>query len=309
MTDDVIDGNAQYEFAADMGYIDPDTWARVGAACPGGMLWNATYGSSCSEALADVKDALYDLNWYSVLEPCHMQQGPAMDSASGRNGGHAHAHPAPGGTASHARGARMAWPWAVRFEPEAGAGPRPGAGAGAAAASASPREAVREAGRGRVARNWGALLGHVVPCADRRLALDWLNRPEVRDALHAAPLGTVPEWQPCSDYLLYRLDTVALAPTHERLLAAGLRGLVYSGDHDMIVPHTGTRRWVFGLPGHDKLHGQFGPWTIDGQIAGFVAHFRSGLTFATVKGAGHMVPQTNPATALELLDRFLAGTL
>lgn len=43
VTDDVIDGNAQYEFAADMGYVDPDTWARVQATC-GGMYWNATYG-------------------------------------------------------------------------------------------------------------------------------------------------------------------------------------------------------------------------------------------------------------------------
>ena len=44
----------------------------------------------------------------------------------------------------------------------------------------------------------------------------------------------------------------------------GLRGLVYSGDHDMVVPHTGTRKWVFGLP--HKTKEPFGPWMIDGQV-------------------------------------------
>jgi serine carboxypeptidase-like clade 1 len=37
--------------------------------------------------------------------------------------------------------------------------------------------------------------------------------------------------------------------------------------------------------------------------------FKPGLTFATVKGAGHMVPQTNPKEALDLISRFLDHSL
>ena len=45
------------------------------------------------------------------------------------------------------------------------------------------------------------------------------------------------------------------------LLAPGLRALIYSGDHDMCVPHTGSEAWTrsLGLPVVDKWR----PWTID----------------------------------------------
>lgn len=42
------------------------------------------------------------------------------------------------------------------------------------------------------------------------------------------------------------------------------------------------------------------------QVAGFVQHY-DGLSYATVKGAGHMVGQGKPAEALSLIDRFLRG--
>lgn len=42
------------------------------------------------------------------------------------------------------------------------------------------------------------------------------------------------------------------------------------------------------------------------QIAGFATTFdRGALTYATVKGAGHMVPNTTPRAALQLLSKFL----
>ncbi len=50
-------------------------------------------------------------------------------------------------------------------------------------------------------------------------------------------------------------------------------------------------------------------WMQGGQVAGFRVTFKEGLTFATVKGAGHMVPQSTPRAALALWQRFLEGTL
>lgn len=42
-----------------------------------------------------------------------------------------------------------------------------------------------------------------------------------------------------------------------------------------------------------------------GQVAGFTVGF-PGMRFATVHGAGHMVPSTRPQQALDLFRRFLS---
>ena len=87
-------------------------------------------------------------------------------------------------------------------------------------------------------------------------------------------------------------------------VCAGLRILVYSGDVDAIVPVIGTRRWIESLllpvlrPWHQ--------WRAQGQVAGFEVVYE-GLTFATVRGAGHMVPYTQPARAAALFRRYLHG--
>ena len=83
--------------------------------------------------------------------------------------------------------------------------------------------------------------------------------------------------------------------------------LVYSGDHDLIIPFTGTRRWVYGLGLTEAS--KYAAWMMGGQVVGFRASFTQGLTFATIKGAGHMTPQTNPKESLELISRFLEGSL
>lgn len=41
------------------------------------------------------------------------------------------------------------------------------------------------------------------------------------------------------------------------------------------------------------------------QVGGYVQSFH-GLTFATVRNAGHMVPYVQPLRALDLVTRFLA---
>ena len=45
VTDDVIDGNGQIEFAYGMGLIDPVTFGDLSRACHGNY-WNATQGKS-----------------------------------------------------------------------------------------------------------------------------------------------------------------------------------------------------------------------------------------------------------------------
>ncbi len=130
--------------------------------------------------------------------------------------------------------------------------------------------------------NW-AQLGVSVPCMDTSLAEAWVNAPSVRAALHAAPLVHTGPFAMCSDAIEYTHDAGSMLPVHAELLARGVRALIYSGDHDMCVPHTGTEAWTaaMGLPLEDAWRS----WRVARQVAGYTVRYEGGLTYATVKGA------------------------
>ncbi|RHY28439.1 hypothetical protein DYB25_012076 [Aphanomyces astaci] len=92
------------------------------------------------------------------------------------------------------------------------------------------------------------------------------------------------------------------------ILAAGIKALIYSGDADMVVNFMGTQRWIstegLGLKVTDKWRAWFGP---DKQLAGYLEEYAGGLTFKTVKGAGHMVPAVRPLHALYMFECFAFG--
>lgn len=44
------------------------------------------------------------------------------------------------------------------------------------------------------------------------------------------------------------------------------------------------------------------------QVGGYSEVYKGGLTFATVREAGHQVPSYQPARALTLVKHFLDGT-
>lgn len=55
-------------------------------------------------------------------------------------------------------------------------------------------------------------------------------------------------WEPCSDVLHYKHTAGSMIHIHRELTAQyGLRGLILSGDHDYVIPFTGTRDWVYSL--------------------------------------------------------------
>ena len=45
------------------------------------------------------------------------------------------------------------------------------------------------------------------------------------------------------------------------------------------------------------------------QVGGYVQQYKGGFTFASVRGAGHMVPSFQPERGIALLDSFLKGML
>ena len=75
------------------------------------------------------------------------------------------------------------------------------------------------------------------------------------------------------------------------LLERGVRTLLYSGTHDWQCSWPATRLWLDALEwtGAELYKSQsFRDWSVDGHKAGEVKT-AGPLTFATVRGAGHMI--------------------
>ncbi|OWM72307.1 hypothetical protein CDL15_Pgr018192 [Punica granatum] len=141
--------------------------------------------------------------------------------------------------------------------------------------------------------------------ANDDVATAWLNDESVRKAIHAAPTSVAGPWMICSDRVDYSGDVDSLIPYHKNLTSQGYRALIYSGDHDRVIPFTGTQAWTRSL-GY-KIVEQWRSWLSNKQVAGYLQAYDKNLTFLTIKGAGHMVPQYKPMEALDFYSRWLDG--
>ncbi|GKD79541.1 serine carboxypeptidase 24-like protein [Tanacetum coccineum] len=76
-----------------------------------------------------------------------------------------------------------------------------------------------------------------------------------------------------------------------------------NGNTDSVVPVTATRFSLSYL--NLTVKTQWYPWYINGQVGGW-SEVYNGLTFATVRGAGH-VPLLQPQRGFLIFQSFLAG--
>jgi len=75
------------------------------------------------------------------------------------------------------------------------------------------------------------------------------------------------------------------------LLERDVKILVYVGKNDWVCNHIGNERWTMELEwtGKEKFRTQeLREWNVGGKVAG-ETRSAGGLTFATIRGAGHMV--------------------
>ncbi|XP_062176464.1 serine carboxypeptidase-like 18 isoform X2 [Alnus glutinosa] len=93
----------------------------------------------------------------------------------------------------------------------------------------------------------------------------WANDKTVQNALHVRE-GTITGWDRCNKSLIYAHDIIASIEYHQNLTKKDLRGLVYSGDHDMVIPYVGTQEWIATL--NLSIGDSWRPWFVDGQVAG-----------------------------------------
>jgi serine carboxypeptidase-like clade 1 len=166
-------------------------------------------------------------------------------------------------------------------------------------------------------------------CIDAGQAAVWLNLPQVRKALHVLNMTQLPQWVICTD-LNYDSNIPALYPEPYLSLiqvftlnikvdcmpfcnlimiifvqcSQNYRVLIFNGDHDACVPINDNELWTSSLGFTPEQ--TWRPWLVDEvQVAGYVVKYNANFSFASVKGAGHMVPQYRPQEAFAMFQRFL----
>ncbi|KAK9274949.1 hypothetical protein L1049_022206 [Liquidambar formosana] len=138
------------------------------------------------------------------------------------------------------------------------------------------------------------------------LAGIWANDESVQAALNITE-GTITTWKMCNSSLSYTEDFSSVISYHANFTKRDLRALIYSGDHDMSIPHIGTREWILSL--NMTLMDSWRPWYVNAQVAGYTEEYSSDdyvLTFVIVKGAGHIAAEYKQEESSAMINRWFA---
>ncbi|KAK7256196.1 hypothetical protein RIF29_29634 [Crotalaria pallida] len=277
VTDEKFDGNAIVPFAHGMGLISDQIYEEVKKQCNGNYYNPANI--KCGKMLTKVNEEIEGLNIYDILEPCYHSPETQANITSNNSLPLSFRHlgqterPLPVRKRMFGR----AWPL---------------------------RAIVKDGG---IVPTWPQLdnANPFVPCTDDEVASEWLNNEVVRKAIHTAEKSVVKEWDLCTNDIIYLRDTGSMIGYHKNLTSKGYRALIFSGDHDLCVPYTGSEAWTASM-GY-KIVNEWRPWVVNDQVAGYTQGYDKNITFITIKGAGHTVPEYKPREALYFYKRFLAG--
>ncbi|XP_050388292.1 serine carboxypeptidase II-2 [Argentina anserina] len=144
------------------------------------------------------------------------------------------------------------------------------------------------------------------PCTEKHSVV-YFNLPEVQKALHVDQHHAPSKWGTCSDvvYTTWKDSPRTVLDVYRELIHSGLRIWMFSGDTDAVIPVTSTRYSIDSL----KLPTvkPWRAWYDEGQVGGWTQEY-AGLTFVSVRGAGHEVPLHKPKLALTLIKNFLSGS-
>lgn len=157
----------------------------------------------------------------------------------------------------------------------------------------------------RTSKMMPRIMGGYDPCLDN-YAKAFYNRLDVQKALHVSDGHLLRNWSICNTtmYEGWPQPKPSVLPIYTKLIEAGLRIWIYSGDTDGRVPVLSTRYCLdsLGL----SITKSWRPWYHQKQVGGWVQEY-AGLTFVTVRGAGHAVPVFKPSDSLALFSSFLLG--
>ncbi|ETO17406.1 hypothetical protein RFI_19915 [Reticulomyxa filosa] len=154
---------------------------------------------------------------------------------------------------------------------------------------------------------WYSTYNNPYVCGGERTMSIYLNKKEVKQAIHV-PEDMVWAWRD-GRWPRYTKTQTNLIPYYQQWVNK-YRILIYFGDVDSSVPYNGGYEWTMGL-GYPIIEA-FRPWTTNGQtlMGGYVQVYATdnpslNFTYATVRGAGHMVPQYKPKQSLVMFQMFL----
>ncbi|TVU25637.1 hypothetical protein EJB05_28141, partial [Eragrostis curvula] len=128
------------------------------------------------------------------------------------------------------------------------------------------------------------------------LSYYWANNDATRDAL-----GIKKHWRVAE----VPRDIKSSIEYHRNVTSKGYRSLVYSGDHDIVIPFPGTQTWVRSL--NFSIVDDWRAWHVDGQSAGFTISYSNNMTFATIKDGGHTAPEYQPERCFAMIQRWISG--
>lgn len=170
----------------------------------------------------------------------------------------------------------------------------------------------------------------------------WMMRPDVRAALHVDSAATTEwpgppaGWQYTSSYNACNNapeGTPSMIDFYRQIALKLATTIVFNGDVDPCVTYEGTRVAIERVGFAVVPGGEYRPWfyhkaaatlktliekpSLFGpdlpvrdagpQFGGHVVNYEHNLSFVTVHGSGHMVPQFRPQAAERLLSRLLTG--
>ena len=81
--------------------------------------------------------------------------------------------------------------------------------------------------------------------------------------------------------------------------------MIYNRDTDVVVPFNGNQNWIESL--NLEVLEPWRKWRAfedNSNVAGYVTKYK-GLTFCTVKGAGHEVPKYKPKESFYMFSKFI----
>ncbi|XP_058771388.1 serine carboxypeptidase-like 11 [Vicia villosa] len=132
----------------------------------------------------------------------------------------------------------------------------------------------------------------------------WANDESVRNALHIRK-GSMGKWHRCTFNIPHKKDILNSYDYHVNLSRKGIRSLIYSGDHDLLVPFLATQAWIRSL--NYSIIDDWRQWHTNDQVAGYTRTYSNLMTFATVKGGGHTAPEFQPKECLDMYNRWISN--
>ncbi|KAI3946764.1 hypothetical protein MKW98_003327 [Papaver atlanticum] len=152
---------------------------------------------------------------------------------------------------------------------------------------------------------YGGIREEFDPCIEDHTSI-YFNLPEVRRALHADMVAMTSPWQACKGFVdqHWKDSPASVLDIYHELIHLGLRIWMINGDMDSVTPVTSTRYSInsLKLPTVTAFHA----WYDNGQVGGWTQEYK-GLTFVSVRGAGHDIQMYKPILAYPVIKAYLSG--